>query len=266
MRRRRFGRRFRNLLTRLGRLLLNGSRFDYLRGGRSRGRIDRCVDTRRSWSRRLSRDRERSRNDWRKRRRRRRGMSIVSVRRELLVMLRVRLEGRRRKVVVTLFGRERRLETVLKRLIRIIHRNSLHVSLVHHLKVRVGLLLLLWLWLRSGGSTLRRRKLNFDGGRRRALTLTRRDLRLNRRGSGNTGGSSYSWNTVREDALLAVLAGAEREESTGNVSSDIGRREVVGRRGRFRRFIRRGRRSRFVDDSEAVNYAGRRSSEVERSA
>jgi hypothetical protein len=36
---------------------------------------------------------------------------------------------------------------------------------------------------------------------------------------------------VREDALLSVLASPEREESTGDVSSDFGRRQVVGRGG-----------------------------------
>lgn len=75
---------------------------------------------------------------------------------ELLIVLRVSLERRRGEVVVGLFRGERRLETVLKCLFRIIHGHSLHVRLfhrwhnllmIHHLLVLMVVMLRLELML-----------------------------------------------------------------------------------------------------------------------
>lgn len=171
-------------------------------------------------------------------------------------------------MVVSLLRRKGRLKTVLKSLlVRVIHRHPLHVCLfhdrgrvhsltVHHLvllrlEMGVGLLLCLV-------RTDRVRVRYFCG----ALSMSRGVLLLYRRRSGDARRASDTRDAMREDALLAVLAGSEREEAAWDVAGDIRGREVVRWGAAASRVIRVGRWARSVDDSEAVdcrfNCEGRR--------
>lgn len=134
------------------------------------------------------------------------------------------VEWRRERVVSLLLGRESRL--IPEGNLTILH----HLRIVERHALRVAFLLLLLLHKhRLVLNMLLVHVLKLLG---LLVTLSLELIMLNRRsfggGRGHTRRASNSGNTVREDALVTVLARSKREIAAGDVARDIQRRQVSG--------------------------------------
>lgn len=135
------------------------------------------------------------------------------------------VEWRRERVVSLLLGRESRL--IPKGNLTILH----HLRIVERHALRVAFLLLLLL-LHKHRLVLNMLLVHVLKLLGLLVTLSLELIMLNRRsfggGRGHTRRASNSGNTVREDALVTVLARSKREIAAGDVARDIQRRQVSG--------------------------------------